>query len=327
MKNFEKSEAYEAIQLLNLDEKNGRKFLSLISPEPTLAEWIKFARIGFLALGSVLFASGVIFFFAYNWTGMHRFSKLGLIAGSLSAVSIASFFQKKESYSYQAFLFTAAILTGVLLAVYGQIYQTGANSVDLLIGWTFLSLGFAVAGNSAPLWLLWIVLLNSTIQLYGKQILFRDENPYLYATALLINIGFIAVYEITRNRNEPKESAAWFPNSVGVIAFYFVIWGSIFSIFRDQKGIGDFIMIGLSILFSVGIYFVYRRMIRRLGMLAIALLSGITLVFSLIVRHFDWDDFILLFFFGGIALTAATAWSAKHLIYVRNEWRQEERKG
>ncbi|EQA34920.1 membrane protein, PF09925 family [Leptospira inadai serovar Lyme str. 10] len=327
MKNFEKSEAYEVIRLLNLDEKDGRKFLSLISPEPSLAEWIRFARIGFLALGSVLFASGVIFFFAYNWAGMDRFAKLGLIAGSLSVVSIASFFIKKEYYSYQALLFTAVILTGVLLAVYGQIYQTGANSVDLFISWTILSLGFVAVGNSAFLWLFWIVLLNSTIQLYGKQILFRDENPYLYSLALLINLGFIAAYELTRNRSEQKETAAWFPNAVGVIAFYFVIWGSIFSIFRDQKGIGDFIMIGMSILFAVGIYFVYRRMIRRLGMLAIALLSGITLIFSIMIRQFDWDNFILLFFFGGVVLTAVTAWSAKHLINVRNEWRQDERKG
>ncbi|TGK21002.1 DUF2157 domain-containing protein [Leptospira fluminis] len=327
MKDLEKGEIYEAIQTLDLGKDQIRKFLISLFPEREPKEWVRFASISFLGLGLALFSSGVVFFFAYNWAGMHRFSKLGLISCSLAAAVGSYLLGKSESYSKQALLILASVLVGVLLAVYGQIYQTGANAVDLFLGWTFLSLGFVVAGNSPPLWFLWILLSNITIELYQRQIFFRDESPYSYSFALLFNAAAVVLYEKENQKNDSKEIAGWFPNTVGFLTYYYATFGSIFSIFRDVKGEGDLLMVCLSLAtLSVG-YFVYRYKIKRLGILALSLLSAITLVFSVFVRIFDWKDFALPFLFGGIALTAATAWSARHLLRIRNEWKKGEREG
>lgn len=48
---------------------------------PQRINWAYFLERFLLALSAILLASGVIFFFAYNWADMHKFVKLGLLQG------------------------------------------------------------------------------------------------------------------------------------------------------------------------------------------------------------------------------------------------------
>jgi uncharacterized membrane protein len=43
---------------------------------------------------------------------------------------------------------------GVLQAVFGQIYETGADSYVLFLIWALLIIGWVAIGGYAPLWLL-----------------------------------------------------------------------------------------------------------------------------------------------------------------------------
>ena len=45
----------------------------------------------------------------------------------------------------------ATFLIGTLFAVFGQIYQTGADAYDLFLGWTLFTILWAVAIRFAPL--------------------------------------------------------------------------------------------------------------------------------------------------------------------------------
>ena len=67
-------------------------------------------------------------------------------------------------------LFAAGFLVGVLLAVYGQVYQTGADPFGLFLAWAVLILGWALVGRQVGLWMLLLVLLNLTLILYWTQV-------------------------------------------------------------------------------------------------------------------------------------------------------------
>jgi uncharacterized membrane protein len=55
----------------------------------------------------------------------------------------------------------------VLLAVYGQAYQTGADSWELFGAWALLALPFALAARFPALWALWLAIVNAALLLWA----------------------------------------------------------------------------------------------------------------------------------------------------------------
>ena len=102
---------------------------------PSRSDWRGFIDRLLLWGGAMLLAVGVIFFFAYNWSELGRVARLGL-AELLVAVAVAwcGWFGT-ERPAGKASLFVAAVLTGALLALFGQTYQTGADTFELFITW------------------------------------------------------------------------------------------------------------------------------------------------------------------------------------------------
>ena len=114
--------------------------------------------------------AGIIFFFAYNWEELPKFAKLGIVEVLLVASVLLATFTHWNKLVKQILLTGATFLIGTLLAVFGQIYQTGADAYDLFLGWTLFTILWAVAIRFAPLWLTFIGLLCTTIWLYNIQI-------------------------------------------------------------------------------------------------------------------------------------------------------------
>ena len=65
----------------------------------------------------------------------------------------------------QALLIGASVLTGVLLAVIGQVFQTGADAFELFLVWTVLILPWTLASRSAAHWLVWLVVACTAVSL------------------------------------------------------------------------------------------------------------------------------------------------------------------
>jgi len=115
--------------------------------------WKGFVNLLFISLGVGFTVSGIIFFFAYNWTDLHKFAKMGLIEGLIILTTSVVLFSKLNLKVKNILLTGTSVLVGVLIAVFGQIYQTGANAYDFFLGWTlFISL-WVVISNYPPLWL------------------------------------------------------------------------------------------------------------------------------------------------------------------------------
>ncbi len=166
---------------------------------PDSADW-RIAADRLLAFaGILLLATGLVFFFAYNWDDLHRYAKLGLAWSALCACVVAALFAQPFATWYRAALLGAAVATGVLLALIGQTYQTGADLWELFAAWLVLMTPFALLARSSATWLLWVVLANLALGRYLSTsnwfgwfgVLSGPEGLYLIAAGnLILLLGF-----------------------------------------------------------------------------------------------------------------------------------------
>lgn len=132
----------------------------------------------FLALvAGVSFASsGVVTWVAANWSYFSGLQKLLGIQLLFIIACMSAFLvylrtakktgQAKAGAGSQGALFLAAVITGALLALIGQVYQTGADPWTLFAIWGALMLPFLLAAPNAALALLWCAVINLAWQLY-----------------------------------------------------------------------------------------------------------------------------------------------------------------
>jgi uncharacterized membrane protein len=135
------------------------------------AFWARWGRRALLGLGAGQFLAGVVFFFAYNWHDLTDIAKFAVVEAALVIAVAGALLVGLERAFGQILLIAASVLTGVLLAVIGQVYQTGADVFELFVAWTVLILPWAIISRSAVHWLLWLVVAEVALALYGGQVL------------------------------------------------------------------------------------------------------------------------------------------------------------
>ena len=178
---------------------------------PGRAAWIRFLCRLTVGLGAALLATGVIFFIAYNWHALPRMAKFVLVEATLAAAVIVCLWRGPGTIAGTAALVGAALVTGGLLALVGQTYQTGADTFELFAMWALLILPWALAGRQAPLWLIWLALVNLAAQLWFARwgmLAFAGGNANLW-TLFLINAAALAAWEMLRAAGLREFLAPW----------------------------------------------------------------------------------------------------------------------
>ncbi len=157
--------------------------------------WAHYASRLLLLVGSALVLAAVIFFFAYNWDGLGRWQKMGILQVSVILSLAAGQYVGFGRLVGQLFLFAASILIGVSLAVFGQIYQTGADAFGFFAMWALFIVPWMVASAFAPLWVLGVILINLAIWFFWGQVgQFHDQFHYVYVCAALTVINGGALF-------------------------------------------------------------------------------------------------------------------------------------
>ena len=90
----------------------------------------------FLIFSIVFLIAGITSFTAYNWVTMSNVEKLAVPSVLIIAGLVAYLFLEKEIYKNLA-IFFSSFMIGTLFAVYGQVYQTGAD-VWILFSYDFI---------------------------------------------------------------------------------------------------------------------------------------------------------------------------------------------
>jgi uncharacterized membrane protein len=285
---------------------------------PTPAEWQRFISTLFLWLGVLLFAAGVIFFFAYNWDALGRFAKFGLVEGALLAATVAAAYVGPDSAVGKASLFLCALLTGALLALIGQIYQTGADPYELFAWWAVLILPWTIASRTAVLWLLVVVLINLAVGAYFQA--FRGFGPMFGGggalwTLAILNAFLLGAWELAASTGVSWMEERWSARIVAAISGIAVTSLALWAVFES----GDTGPLALPAYASwlAGIYFYYRHRTTDLFVLAGSVLSVIVVVTALVgrqlLRQIDNAGGLLITGLLVIAMSAIGAWWLKNI--------------
>lgn len=122
--------------------------------------WRRFLAQGLRGAGLGAVCAGVLFFVAANWQDYGVLGRFVLLQSALLMSAALALWRPPPQPQGQAALLLATLLTGGLLALFGQSYQTGADLHELFFAWAMLSLPFALAGGSGSLWAFWWCVLN-----------------------------------------------------------------------------------------------------------------------------------------------------------------------
>ena len=137
--------------------------------------WQRWANRSLLFVGTSLFLAGVIFFFAYNWARMAAVFKFCVIEAGLWVCAISAMQNGLEKITGKVLLLSACVLVGVLLAVFGQVYQTGADAYEIYVLWALLIAPWVIIGRFGALWVLWLVVSNVAMMLFWVQVDVDDD--------------------------------------------------------------------------------------------------------------------------------------------------------
>jgi uncharacterized membrane protein len=129
-----------------------------------------------LALGVGQLLAGVVFFFAYNWNDLSDIAKFAVIEVALAVAVGGALLAGLDRAFGQMLLIAASVLTGVLLAVIGQVYQTGADVFELFAVWAVFILPWTIISRHPVHWLLWLVVAEVAFVLYAEQVLVPIED-------------------------------------------------------------------------------------------------------------------------------------------------------
>ncbi|WP_131668666.1 DUF2157 domain-containing protein [Psychrobacter pygoscelis] len=172
---------------------------SYLEVYPNKRDWLAFFDKALLIIGVVALALALVFFIAYNWLYLGKSGKFALVEGAL-VLTIAAFtflaYRRKFQLAQQLLLFIASIITGSLLALFGQVYQTGADTWQLFANWALLIVPWVVIARMPALWLLWLGLINASLMLYTAVSTFFGVNYFNQAFVYLVTLtalNFIAL--------------------------------------------------------------------------------------------------------------------------------------
>lgn len=183
---------------------NSASFSSLV----TAKTWHRFFTQFTGITSGVSLALALVFFIAYNWSYMGKMAKFGLVeAALLLTIIVYCVFAYRGLFklTQQLLLLIASLITGSLLALVGQVYQTGADSWQLFFGWAVLITPWVVIARLPALWLLWLGLINLSFTLYSTVTGFGFITTtyasllYLVASTAINSLALILGLKFTSN--------------------------------------------------------------------------------------------------------------------------------
>ncbi len=273
--------------------------------------WRRFLDLFLLSLGTGFTVAGVIFFFAYNWEEMHPFVKMGIVCVLLIGCVAMGGYTKIPQTAKNTILMGAALLVGALFAVYGQVYQTGADSWELFAVWTVCIAIWVVVAGFAPLWLLFLALVNTTIYLYW---MYSHSDEMLLSVILFaVNTGFVIIGEFLSLKQRP----GWLFVTVGLFAaINTTVW-----IIAGIYGYHDGWLLGVNLLFTTIVYVVgavYSLQCRYTSYLLVIAASIIAILTALLIKFIN--EPIAATFVAGLFVIGCVAVLSRIIYRLNKQW-------
>jgi len=247
-----------------------RAALDMAGVLPHAQHWRAFLDRLLLWSGAVALAAAVVFFIAHNWNDLGKLAKFGLLEALVLAAALGYWRLGPEKAAGKASLLVACILFGALLALFGQTYQTGADTWELFANWAGLIAAWVMVCRFAALWILWLAIANVAIVLYFQ------VRPGVLDIAFAGERALWTLFAFdTDERWAPRLLAIAGGTSITALALHAILdW-------RDASGMAFLVYpvwLGCA-------YAAYRRFMPDLFVLAGGCLSVIVAVTTFLARH------------------------------------------
>jgi uncharacterized membrane protein len=306
--------------------------LAWLHTEPERSDWLRWTERLLLILGAILVCGGIGFVLVFTLEEQDVLTKFRLLLGTLTLLAGFAAWRPAGDKIGKAALGGAQLTIGALLAVIGQVYQTGAEAWQLFAIWAILASLWARAARSAPHWWLVVIVANLGLQDYvsTRQGLLNilesaTSSPsqaaiqwLLAATALQLALWFLLCKGAPSLGFRGKGGSRILGAQACCYAF---IWG-LAGLLNPHAWTIDFFFAGL-LLCGVGAWFCLRAF--DLAMLILTCLTGIALAvagvgkISLVLGHAEYNRFLV----QGPLIIILAAIAAKWLWHIQHQHRRE----
>lgn len=318
-----------------LDAETWRRAVEQLGTSPPAQIWRRLLDRGALIGGVSLVVAGLIYLVAWNWSELGYLTKLSLAAGVLIVVGAAGIWLGAERLSGRLAMGSAGVLTGSLLVVYSQAYQTGADPWQLFATWALLLLPWALAARLQGIWLFFFVLVELAIGAAWLQrslwssVVWGDP-ALLCCTLSLVNVAVLGLHEAlatARRRRDPHARPGRIvPRVACIAAFAFALFPALAALERSEPLATDWLAYAGVYAAVVAIQALYWLRGRDPAIVAVALAACITLstvtLFELLHHGLDLDP-ILTTPLIGLALVAqaigSIAWVRLGQLWLHDE--------
>jgi len=312
MQTSKRNQILSFIENKNIKRDNIKEVLEQTEVIPTSQSWYLFIDKIALWFGALSLAFALMFFMAYNWSEFQKMGKFALVEGLL-AVSVGFYlYLDVERLSSKVSLMVSTLFVGVLLALVGQTYQTGADTWQLFFYWAVLVLPWVFIGRFSALWMVWIFLINLSISLYPGT--FTSETSIWWGLFGFNTAAFI-VWELAANKFEWLKNS-WAIRVLGFISGNAVTGLAISFIWGDSNPLAIVAWMGW-----LGVVYLFYRVERvELFMLSLGCLSFSTVIVSFLIHIISWRYFGMgAFLFVGLTIVGLGTTSRSWLKKVQQE--------
>lgn len=251
------------------------RYLEAVGAVRDDAFWGRWGRNALLALAVGQILAGIAFFFAFNWAELPPFAKLGLIQGGIVLCVAGAWFGRASRVAWDALVTAAAVLVGVLLAVFGQIYQTGADAYSLFVGWALLILPWVLLSRALAPWALWLAVAGTGGATYAVQIAIPMEWIRPEAVAALLALFYVAALvlgELAPRLGIAWLHALWLRRLLATVVLAVTFVAAAPAVFEDRPGPAGWMALAVFAAAAAGLGLVGRRW-RDLPVVALAVLA------------------------------------------------------
>ena len=246
----------------------------------------------FLYFSVIFLIAGVTSFTAYNWATMSSIEKLAVPSALIIAGLGAYLFLKNDIYKNLA-LFFSSFTIGTLFAVYGQVYQTGADTWILFRNWAiFLIIPIIATGYYSIVTLFTIVVAVGT-SFYLELYLSGSIIPFL--SSLIFGIVLL-VYPLIQKRFNFKFNNIFYNIMTGIFYISFIASG--FAAINDHHN--GLTAIVLYLLFVAAVYFVGYKQLKKITIKILSITSlgvfGVAIIIKMVSSIIYTDTTMYIFF-------------------------------
>lgn len=315
---------YPLVSRIPLSGETFEAVLLKLGVVPSKSTWQQWLILLLLGLGSGLFLTGIVFFFAYNWEAMHRFSRFTLLGAGVIISSLVAFWQGTKTLLGQLALTVASMLTGVLLATFGMVYQTGADSYLFFSSWAIAILPWVIVSRFQPLWLIALMVANIAIITWGGATisqfdLFRDDTRQVTLALLTLNGCVLVLREMTSLIHISSELGRWFPriivlNITALVSFDIVR----FIVTESYLDAPSLILLYVATLVVLSGYYLLVR--KDLWVIALVMGSLILTSTTGLIEGMESSRLSLILFVTGVYIAGVTAFAAQCLRVLSKRW-------